>query len=298
MVLQELGEILSTIKAEETEQTCVISHIALYENKNNVYDLTHSDQFNISYETVNTYFTERVCNTCFSNSEALDYNSLGIGLTDRIEKEIYTSGIPEDSVLFNFKDKMAKFLLSSRSDNTVLKYFNGFKRWERFANSYKLCAFPAQPIHIALYLTSLLDQGSSDSVISAIIYSVKWIHEINNLPNPCENGFVQNLLESAKRVASKITVKKEPVDATMLIELYEELSCLKCNDVIIHESYLPVRISKSKTDKYRKAGIDLSSDSFLFKPIFRSAYPDALFPKQILHTSGTGFQRPIAMQTI
>ncbi|KAJ8310458.1 hypothetical protein KUTeg_012323 [Tegillarca granosa] len=52
-----------------------------------------------------------------------------------------------------------------------------------------------------------INLGSSDSVISAIIYSVKWIHKINNLPNPCENGIVQNLLKSTKRVASKVTEK-------------------------------------------------------------------------------------------
>ncbi|KAJ8310461.1 hypothetical protein KUTeg_012326 [Tegillarca granosa] len=47
-------------------------------------------------------------------------HSHDLGLINCIEKEIFTSGIPKDSTKFHFKDKMAKFLVSSRSDNTVL----------------------------------------------------------------------------------------------------------------------------------------------------------------------------------
>ena len=76
---------------------------------------------------------------------------------------------------------------------------------------------------------------------------------------------------------------------------FDEVSNLKCNDIVIHEDYISIFIHKSKTDRYRQgneiviakgsssacpmlmllkyismAGISLSSSQFLFKPVFRS----------------------------
>ena len=57
------------------------------------------------------------------------------------------------------------YLLKSPSENTNSKYFSAFKRWERFITLEKGKAVPATPIHVALYLTYLLDNGSSCSVM-------------------------------------------------------------------------------------------------------------------------------------
>ena len=61
---------------------------------------------------------------------------------------------------------------------------------------------PAEPIHIVLYLTKLLEFGTSANVISTAIFALKWAHSMNGLADPTENGFLKNMHESAKRLRS------------------------------------------------------------------------------------------------
>lgn len=168
-----------------------------------------------------------------------------------------------------------------------------------------------------------MDRGVTYSVISSSVYCIKWVHKLNGQNDPTENGFVSNLLESAKRLRSRKVVKKDAVSSNMLKDLclkykdsedllqirdlamiliafagflrYDELRNLKCRNVHFFEEYFCLQIESSKTDQYRSgnevliskgtseacpylmlqkyislAGIDLVSDHYLFKPIFRS----------------------------
>ena len=55
--------------------------------------------------------------------------------------------------------------------------------------------------------------------ISSAVYSIKWAHDINGLEDPTNNVFVKNLLESAKRLRGRGTVKKDILSSEMIIEL-------------------------------------------------------------------------------
>jgi integrase len=135
-------------------------------------------------------------------------------------------------------------------------------------------------VHVALYLTYLLDQGSTFHPINNALYSIKWAHEINGLPDPTKYSFVSSIQEAAKRTAYKKVVKKEPISVNMLIELcdkfingidllvirdltmiligfagflrLDELSSLKFNDVQVKEQFLVLHINKSKTEQARE----------------------------------------------
>ena len=130
-----------------------------------------------------------------------------------------------------------------------------------------------------LYLTKLLDAGSSAGVISTATYSLKWAHSINGFGDPTENGFVKNLNESAKRLRSTKVITRDAINKEMLIELcdsfkansdllilrdlsmiligfagflrFDELVELRCCDVEFKENFLSIQIRKSKTDAYR-----------------------------------------------
>ena len=65
---------------------------------------------------------------------------------------------------------MEEFLLHSHSSNTNSKYFYSFKRWEQFISKEGGKYVPASPIHVALYLTHLLDKGASQSVVQSAVY--------------------------------------------------------------------------------------------------------------------------------
>jgi hypothetical protein len=44
---------------------------------------------------------------------------------------------------------------------------------------------PASPIH--LYLTDLLDKKNSAGVISATVYSIKWVYGLKGFSDPTDN---------------------------------------------------------------------------------------------------------------
>ncbi|CAC5406318.1 unnamed protein product [Mytilus coruscus] len=103
------------------------------------------------------------------------------------------------------------------TDATGIGY--GGYLWERFILKEGGQSLPANPIHVALYLTKLIDTGSSYSVIQSAFYGIKWAHTVQGLLDPTENESVANLLESSKRQPHKPKVKKEHVDSESIIEL-------------------------------------------------------------------------------
>lgn len=202
----------------------------------------------------------------------------GLGIRAVIDQEIEKAGVHSDCFQ-ELSGKMAKFLFLSKSDNTSKKYAYYFNKWETFICSKGGCALPASPVHVALYITHLMDIHTSYSVISTTVYSIKWAHSLRSLSDPTDNTFVTNLLESAKRLLSKPVSKKQPVTTDMLIELcslytdssdvivvrdlcmiligftaflrFDELSKIRCKDIKIYENYFSIFIHSSKTDQYR-----------------------------------------------
>ena len=242
---------------------------------------------------------------------------------------VEASGIDVTHPLYSLIGSLSARLLDSRSDSTVRKYFYGFRKWEKFIQEHNFVSIPAQPIHVALYITHLLDSGATYSTVNTAVYSIKWAHELCGKSDPTNNAFVNNLVDSAKRTSKPPVNKKDPVNSDMLIALcsmfkdssdllivrdltmillsfsaflrFNELSNLKCNDIFIRDTHLVIKIRKSKTDQYREgdevlvgkgeslacpysmflkyvglANLDLKSDLFLFRPLYRSKNKCAL----------------------
>lgn len=220
----------------------------------------------------------------------------GLRLGPRVEKAIKDSGVKTESELFTYGQKMTTFLLHSKSNNTNKKYYYSFNRWKKFASDHDLNDLPAQSIHIALYITSLIDKHSSHYVVESALYAIKWAHDLNGYTDPTDNSFVKSLLESAKRLNAKSVVKKDPVNSEMLIELcslyagsfdllilrdlcmiliaysgflrFDEISNLRCKDVQFYDDHIKIFISKSKTDQYRHGNeILISTGSTVACPV-------------------------------
>lgn len=201
----------------------------------------------------------------------------GIGLNARLTCALNGAGVAGTRNLCN---RISEYMLHSKSDNTVKKYFSAFQKWNLFCVQNKYSAVPAEPIHIVLYMTKLMDSGCSANVISTVIFALKWAHSMNGLTDPTDNGFVKNMHESAKRLRSNRIVKKDVVSSEMLIDLcnmfagntdllilrdlamiliayagflrFDELTELRCSDISFKENYLSIQIRKSKTDIYRE----------------------------------------------
>ena len=204
----------------------------------------------------------------------------GIKICEHVRKAVVDSGITEEDTMFGLYPKMCEMLIKSKSENTNKSYYHAFLRWEKYIKRNGHQSLPAEPVHVALYLTHLLEQGCSYHVVNSAIYSIKWAHNINGLSDPTQSMFVTSLQEAARRTAYTKTVKKEPVTVQMLIDLchkfngnndlivirdltmillsfagflrFDEISSLMFKDVKVEENYLIVKIEKSKTDQYRQ----------------------------------------------
>ena len=106
-----------------------------------------------------------------------------------------------------------------------------FRRWKQFSQRIGVRDLPAEPIHVALYITHLLDSGSSSHVVNRSIYSIKWVHTVNNFPDPTESGYVKSLQEAAERIVTPRVHRKDPVTTEMLIELCDLHA--NCNDLLV-----------------------------------------------------------------
>jgi hypothetical protein len=139
----------------------------------------------------------------------------GIGLRDNISSQLQQVGVhgqERDEVA----NKMTNFLMQSKADSTVKKYGGAFSHFQTFCDSNGFSSNPARSIHVAMYLTGLIDQGKSDHVVSSAVYAIKWVHNINDLPDPTESNIVKSLMEAAKRLNSKPVQKKDTVTSEML----------------------------------------------------------------------------------
>jgi integrase len=194
----------------------------------------------------------------------------GLNLRRCIEDEVQKSGVSDSS----FKDtagKMADYLVSSKSDSTVKKYYFYFLKWEKYIKSKGGNSVPASPILIAMYLTELIDKKCSYAMVSSTVYGIKWAHSLRNLPDPTDNLFIKNLLETSKRLYSKPVNKKESVSTEMITELcakyansidifvvrdlcmillgyvaflrFDEIRNLRCYDITFHDNYFSLKIN-------------------------------------------------------
>uniref|UniRef100_K1QMW3 Integrase/recombinase xerD-like protein n=1 Tax=Magallana gigas TaxID=29159 RepID=K1QMW3_MAGGI len=189
-------------------------------------------------------------------------------------------GVEPGSYLSELCPSLSDWILSSKSDNTNRSYFNAYRRWEVFIKAQGHSALPASPIHVALYLTHLLQTGSSQHPVNNDVYAIKWAHECAGFTDPTKNSYVTSLQEAAKRKASRAINKKEPISKDVLIELcdkyiddsdllivrnltmilfcfagflrFDEVSSLKFKDVHVYDEYIVLNIQKSKTDQYRQ----------------------------------------------
>lgn len=226
----------------------------------------------------------------------------GVGVTNTIREQLHQVGIV-GAEQDEFATSMSGYVMQSRADNTVKKYSTAFLQFSAFCDNKGLVSKPAKPICVAMYLTSLLNEGKSVSVILGAVYAIKWAHRVNDLIDPTDNSIVISLMDAAKRTHSKPTNKKDTVSSDMIKELcsdfesttdiielrdltmiviffagflrFSEIQALRCNDIQVKSDHLVIKIRKSKTDQLRKG------DEVLISKGVSSACPHSLLNRYI-----------------
>ncbi|XP_065889002.1 integrase/recombinase xerD homolog [Dysidea avara] len=172
-------------------------------------------------------------------------------------------------------------VLNSKAPSTTKKYMYAFNRWRKWAQSLNnIDVFPVKPVHLALYLQHLGDSKQSRAAVEEASYAIAWIHQMAGLPSPSSNPLVLTTLSGLRRSLAQPVVRKEPITPDMLEAMvracganptladvrflavcllgfaaflrYEELSNLKCSDVLFFADHMEIKIRSSKTDQLRQ----------------------------------------------
>jgi len=83
---------------------------------------------------------------------------------------------------------------------------------------------PADPLHISLYLTELIQSAASPSPVTTAIYSIAWAHKMEGLPDPTSNDIVQRVHQGAQRLLSSKRTRKTPVSKTDVMKVLKTLN--------------------------------------------------------------------------
>ena len=82
-------------------------------------------------------------------------------------------------------------LAHSKAPSTFKTYHGCFKRWKSWASGFsEVTYFPAQEEHVALYLISLVQSGSSYPSIQQACYSLGFFHSACGVSNHYKSAFL------------------------------------------------------------------------------------------------------------
>ena len=170
---------------------------------------------------------------------------------------------------------------SSKAVSTNKKYDVYFKKFKEWCVRHHLNYLPASVASVAVYISGLVQQSVSESVLLAHFYSVKWYHDFNLLQNPCEDRLIQMMMEGSKRILGRPVVKKEPImpiHLQRIVEVfgndrgnlsnvricamtllsyagflrYSELANLRMCNLKFFDTHVSIHIESGKTDVYRR----------------------------------------------
>ena len=196
------------------------------------------------------------------------------------------------------KNKMFGILTESKSESTNKKYRGYFSKWEEFCRDRNLKILPADSLDVALFLTKLIHEEKSKSVVLPTVYAIKYFHELKGFEFDIKSPFIKNLMEASKRRPVKNSNKKDPFSASDLIKIckkfndsgdladsrdlvvmtlsfsgflrFDELVNLRTKNVSFFDDHLELCIEKSKTDQYRDGDkVLIAKGETIACPIFR-----------------------------
>ena len=235
--------------------------------------------------------------------------------------------------------------LSSRQDKTVRNYLQAFNKWKQWCSQYQEVEhLPAKSHYIALYLLEISKTSNTHAPVSLAYYAISWAHRSAGLNDPTKGDLPRMVKESACRGLGQGSNKKDPVSVKAITKIvnnfanvnadlmslrlacivilgfsaflrFDELSRIKCCDVLFAKSYMKIFLEQSKTDVYRvgewvyvakiqsnncpvsitkrylrKAGFGGYSEQFIFRGITRNKDKN----KRKLKTSN----KPISYSTV
>jgi hypothetical protein len=91
------------------------------------------------------------------------------------------------------------------------RYAYSWRRWLAFADDCSVPRIPAEPVHVALYLTEVLGGAKTFSVVRLASAAIAAFYHAVGLPSPTEHVLVHSVREAAQRLLPDGAGKKEPL---------------------------------------------------------------------------------------
>ena len=128
-----------------------------------------------------------------------------------------------DPELKRLSENMQSTVIGARAIGTVEGYARAFRRWRDFAqNQEEISVFPAEPLHVALYLQYLIETTKSHNSVDPAFYGIKWAHESAGLQSPTDNMLVAKAREAAKGIfGTEKRNRKDPLSVDIPKQVVE-----------------------------------------------------------------------------
>ncbi|XP_061194378.1 integrase/recombinase xerD homolog [Saccostrea echinata] len=125
----------------------------------------------------------------------------------------------KDSRLYSAASNIQHIIRKGKSDSSNKMYDAYFKKFRTWCSDHGVSYLPAAVSTVAVFLSSLVQQSVSESVLSAYFYSIKWFHDFNVCVNPCDTKILHMVMEGGKRILCKPIQKKEPITPEILEQI-------------------------------------------------------------------------------
>ena len=130
-----------------------------------------------------------------------------------------------DISLKNLAPNMMELQLGARASSTVRKYRAAWLKWRTWTLSkIEVPVIPAQPAHVALFITELANtarvKSFGFSTLRGAVYGIAWAHKMGGLDeSPKDHPLVKMTLSGAKRSLSKPIKPKEPLPLSLIQDI-------------------------------------------------------------------------------
>ena len=120
-------------------------------------------------------------------------------------------------------EALSILVLQGRAPASVKKYSGAFCRWRKWASTKPEvgCSLPPKPLHIALYLSFLVQCSNTSAPILEAVSALSWVNQVAIVEDTTTHPLVQQILAGAKRKLAHKAVKKEPITPEILANLIE-----------------------------------------------------------------------------
>jgi integrase len=141
-------------------------------------------------------------------------------------------GEPQQAELVQLQPEVSQLLQQARAPSTNAAYGRAFKQWSDWANQYpEVIALPAEPLHVAFYLTHISRSAKSFAVINLALCSIAWAHTIAGLASPSKDVFVSEVVNGIKRKLAKPSTKKDPIEPQNIEQIFDIINYTSLTDV-------------------------------------------------------------------